>query len=152
MKSNIHFLGISMIFHNSPPFLRCSCCKWWLLCWQWRQQGTTSASRGGIHPWSNHWHVCGTLQGCRIPTCWGGSRVRIYSRSPQTWFYCTPMPLLHLNCTLLRTQCWCGNHEVPSSLKVPESQCFDACTGNANQICGEQWRINVYPVDTGELV
>merc|ERR1719347_1007405 len=44
------------------------------------------------------------------------------------------------------SECWCGN-TVPGNLQVADSQCGDPCTGDATQICGDTWRINVFDVN-----
>jgi len=49
------------------------------------------------------------------------------------------------------TQCWCGNNQLPIPPTAPENECNFPCKGNPEQICGDVFRNNVYPTDTGAL-
>ncbi|KAH3717895.1 hypothetical protein DPMN_060691, partial [Dreissena polymorpha] len=42
-----------------------------------------------------------------------------------------------------RTHCLCGN-TLHSTTKKPESECSFICSGDRSQICGADWRINIY--------
>ena len=43
--------------------------------------------------------------------------------------------------------CYCGPTVPLSSLRTSSSECSLACPGNSAQICGEQWRMNIYSTD-----
>ena len=45
------------------------------------------------------------------------------------------------------TQCFCGNAIVNGSLAA-SGDCYMLCAGDANQMCGGTWRINVQQIQT----
>ncbi|KAK3995264.1 WSC domain-containing protein [Cladorrhinum sp. PSN332] len=45
-------------------------------------------------------------------------------------------------------ECYCGNGLTPGSVPAPETDCSFPCAGNANEMCGGDWRINVYKFST----
>ena len=44
-------------------------------------------------------------------------------------------------------ECWCGN-EMPKHY-APKYECNTPCSGNRNQYCGGNLRLNVYRTQTG---
>jgi len=42
------------------------------------------------------------------------------------------------------TQCFCGNDAPPSDRLRDASECNAACPGDASQMCGQSWRMNIY--------
>ena len=45
-----------------------------------------------------------------------------------------------------RDWCNCGNETPNSNSIVDQSECNMACPGNSNEICGGEWRMNVYTI------
>ncbi|KAL8839544.1 MAG: hypothetical protein Q9176_004405 [Flavoplaca citrina] len=41
-------------------------------------------------------------------------------------------------------ECYCGNKLQPGSVAAPAAECFHPCTGDKNEICGGDNRLNVY--------
>ena len=41
------------------------------------------------------------------------------------------------------SHCFCGNTLPELILRRPE-ECLMACSGNADEICGDSWRMNIY--------
>ncbi|KAL8891322.1 MAG: hypothetical protein Q9215_001645 [Flavoplaca cf. flavocitrina] len=41
-------------------------------------------------------------------------------------------------------ECYCGNKLQPGSVAAPATECFHPCTGDKNEICGGDNRLNVY--------
>ncbi|CZR50423.1 uncharacterized protein PAC_00295 [Phialocephala subalpina] len=41
-------------------------------------------------------------------------------------------------------ECYCGNTLMPGSVPAPSTDCKYACDGNSSEICGGDWRLNVY--------
>ncbi|KAM7203183.1 WSC domain containing protein, partial [Naviculisporaceae sp. PSN 640] len=46
------------------------------------------------------------------------------------------------------TECYCGNGLAPGSAPAPEIECSFPCAGNPDEVCGGDWRINVYEFST----
>ncbi|KAM7197259.1 WSC domain containing protein [Rhypophila sp. PSN 637] len=46
------------------------------------------------------------------------------------------------------TECYCGNGLAPGSAPAPETECSFPCAGNSNELCGGDWRINVFEFST----
>ncbi|KAK4213652.1 WSC domain-containing protein [Rhypophila decipiens] len=46
------------------------------------------------------------------------------------------------------TECYCGNGLAPGSAPAPETDCSFPCAGNSNELCGGDWRINVFEFST----
>ncbi|KAM7216257.1 WSC domain containing protein [Rhypophila decipiens] len=46
------------------------------------------------------------------------------------------------------TECYCGNDLAPGSAVAPETDCSFRCAGNPNELCGGDWRINVFEFST----
>ena len=46
-------------------------------------------------------------------------------------------------------ECFCSNDPPPVETLVDDSECDSKCSGDQDQICGAQWRMNVY--STSEL-
>ncbi|KAJ6589404.1 copper radical oxidase [Mycena capillaripes] len=42
------------------------------------------------------------------------------------------------------TQCFCGDELIEGAVKVPDSQCNQACGGNTTQACGAGGRLSIY--------
>jgi hypothetical protein len=42
------------------------------------------------------------------------------------------------------SQCYCGNTLAPGSVTAPETDCKYPCSGNVNEVCGGDNRLNVY--------
>ncbi|KAK4227293.1 WSC-domain-containing protein [Podospora fimiseda] len=45
-------------------------------------------------------------------------------------------------------ECYCGNGLTPGTAAAPEAECSFPCAGNSNEMCGGDWRINVYEFST----
>jgi len=50
-----------------------------------------------------------------------------------------------------RNQCFCGNNLHGDLKMMPESQCKDACPGDASQKCGAGGRMNLYQAPPGSI-
>ncbi|KAL0929910.1 WSC domain-containing protein-like protein 5 [Colletotrichum truncatum] len=45
------------------------------------------------------------------------------------------------------TECYCGHGLATGAVSAPATDCKFACAGNQNQLCGGDWRLNVYEFD-----
>ncbi|KUJ09774.1 WSC-domain-containing protein [Mollisia scopiformis] len=41
-------------------------------------------------------------------------------------------------------ECYCGNSLKPGSVPAPSTDCKYACKGNSSELCGGDWRLNLY--------
>ncbi|KAI4096189.1 MAG: hypothetical protein LQ339_007036 [Xanthoria mediterranea] len=49
-------------------------------------------------------------------------------------------------------ECYCGNKLQLGSVSAPSSECYHPCTGDKNEICGGDNRLNLYTFGTGTTV
>ncbi|XP_052251794.1 uncharacterized protein LOC127858626 isoform X2 [Dreissena polymorpha] len=90
-----------------------------------------------------------SVQGMQYMGCYEDSSSRI--RRDYDYFSDSNSPTeCSKNCSHLQffgvesaKHCLCGRR-LYSATKRPESECFDICPGDRNQICGAPWRINIY--------
>jgi len=47
-------------------------------------------------------------------------------------------------------QCFCGDDEPDPALERP-GECNYICPGNANETCGDTWRMNIYDISSGNF-
>ncbi|KAL8962981.1 MAG: hypothetical protein Q9193_000701 [Seirophora villosa] len=49
-------------------------------------------------------------------------------------------------------ECYCGNRLQSGSVLAPDNECFHPCTGDRNEICGGDNRLNLYTLGSGTTV
>ncbi|KAI4231905.1 MAG: hypothetical protein LQ349_005310, partial [Xanthoria aureola] len=49
-------------------------------------------------------------------------------------------------------ECYCGNKLQPGSVSAPSNECYHPCTGDKNEICGGDNRLNLYTFGSGTTV
>ncbi|KAI4223684.1 MAG: hypothetical protein L6R36_005237 [Xanthoria steineri] len=49
-------------------------------------------------------------------------------------------------------ECYCGNKLQPGSVSTPSNECYHPCTGDKNEICGGDNRLNLYTFGSGTTV
>ena len=45
--------------------------------------------------------------------------------------------------------CFCGIYPAPASMEKPFSDCSMPCPADASQICGKEWRMNIFMATRG---
>lgn len=51
---------------------------------------------------------------------------------------------MYENIYIFRTECFCGENPPPSASKVADTSCNMKCPGDARQLCGGYFMMNVY--------
>ncbi|KAL9055995.1 MAG: hypothetical protein Q9206_002911 [Seirophora lacunosa] len=49
-------------------------------------------------------------------------------------------------------ECYCGNRLQSGSVSAPDNECYHPCTGDRNEICGGDNRLNLYTLGSGATV
>ncbi|KAF4304114.1 wsc-domain-containing protein [Botryosphaeria dothidea] len=88
-----------------------------------------------------------TYQGCYSDQSPSALSLKAYSRDDNTIELCTATCAgkgYKIAGLEYGSECWCGNSMSYNTRKTVDQGCTKACSGNANEICGDSYRLSVF--------